>query len=299
MLEIEPDSRYGDVLEREVFNGILSGIALDGKSFFYVNPLEVIPEACKKDERKMHIKSVRQKWFGCACCPPNLARLVASIGTYAYTTDEDTLFVHLYMGSEFSHKDLSIRTESSFPDSGKVKISAQTSGKSDAVLALRIPSWCNDKYDFKADRELSQEYKDGYLYLKGFEDDTVIEIDFDMTSRIVVPDSKVREDLGRAALVRGPVVYCMEEKDDGKDLASLYIDATKEIREEETMEFGLPVTALIVSGYRKESSSRNDYVTPLYKGFEAIVKEEKEIRFIPYRLWANRGEGEMSVYINI
>lgn len=299
MLQIKADRKYSDVMELALFNGILSGIALDGKSFFYVNPLEVIPEACKKDERKMHIKSVRQKWFGCACCPPNLARLVASIGTYAYTTDEDTLFVHLYMGSEFSHKDLSIRTESSFPDSGKVKISAQTSGKSDAVLALRIPSWCNDKYDFKADRELSQKYKDGYLYLKGFEDDTVIEIDFDMTSRIVVPDSKVREDLGRAALVRGPVVYCMEEKDNGKDLASLYIDATKEIREEETMEFGLPVTALIVSGYRKESSSRNDYVTPLYKGFEAIVKEEKEIRFIPYRLWANRGEGEMSVYINI
>lgn len=299
MLQIKADRKYSDVMELALFNGILSGIALDGKSFFYVNPLEVIPEACKKDERKMHIKSVRQKWFGCACCPPNLARLVASIGTYAYTTDEDTLFVHLYMGSEFAHKDLSIRTESSFPDSGKVKISAQTSGKSDAVLALRIPSWCNDKYDFKSDRELSQEYKDGYLYLKGFEDDTVIEIDFDMTSRIVVPDSKVREDLGRAALVRGPVVYCMEEKDNGKDLASLYIDATKEIREEETMEFGLPVTALIVSGYRKESSSGNDYVTPLYKGFEAIVKEEKEIRFIPYRLWANRGEGEMSVYINI
>lgn len=299
MLQIKADRKYSDVMELALFNGILSGIALDGKSFFYVNPLEVIPEACKKDERKMHIKSVRQKWFGCACCPPNLARLVASIGTYSYTTDEDTLFVHLYMGSEFSHKDLSIRTESSFPDSGKVKISAQTSGKSDAVLALRIPSWCNDKYDFKSDRELSQEYKDGYLYLKGFEDDTVIEIDFDMTSRIVVPDNRVREDLGRAALVRGPVVYCMEEKDNGKDLASLYIDATKEIREEETMEFGLPVTALIVSGYRKESSSRNDYVTPLYKGFEAIVKEEKEIRFIPYRLWANRGEGEMSVYINI
>lgn len=299
MLQIKADRKYSDVMELALFNGILSGIALDGKSFFYVNPLEVIPEACKKDERKMHIKSVRQKWFGCACCPPNLARLVASIGTYAYTTDEDTLFVHLYMGSEFSHKDLSIRTESSFPDSGKVKISAQTSGKSDAVLALRIPSWCNDKYDFKSDRELGQEYKDGYLYLKGFEDDTVIEIDFDMTSRIVVPDNRVREDLGRAALVRGPVVYCMEEKDNGKDLASLYIDATKEIREEETMEFGLPVTALIVSGYRKESSSGNDYVTPLYKGFEAIVKEEKEIRFIPYRLWANRGEGEMSVYINI
>lgn len=85
MLEIAPKAKYADVMERALYNGILSGMALDGKSFFYVNPLEVNPESCHKDERKFHVKPVRQKWFGCACCPPNLARLLSSIGSYAYT----------------------------------------------------------------------------------------------------------------------------------------------------------------------------------------------------------------------
>ena len=100
MLEIEADSHYGDVLEQSLYNTVLSGMALDGKSFFYVNPLEVLPEACHKDQRKMHVKSVRQKWFGCACCPPNIARIVSSVASYAYTENEDTLWTHLYMGSE-------------------------------------------------------------------------------------------------------------------------------------------------------------------------------------------------------
>ena len=79
MLEIVPDAKYADIMERALYNGVLSGMALDGKSFFYVNPLEVLPEACHIDERKFHVIPVRQKWFGCACCPPNLARLISSI----------------------------------------------------------------------------------------------------------------------------------------------------------------------------------------------------------------------------
>ena len=94
MLEIKADRKYADVMERALYNGILSGMALDGKSFFYVNPLESLPEACHKDERKFHVKPVRQKWFGCACCPPNIARLLSSIASYAYTEAEDSLYVH-------------------------------------------------------------------------------------------------------------------------------------------------------------------------------------------------------------
>ena len=85
MLEIQAKAEYADVMELALYNGVLSGMALDGKSFFYVNPLEVLPEACHKDERKFHVKPIRQKWFGCACCPPNLARTVSSVASYAYT----------------------------------------------------------------------------------------------------------------------------------------------------------------------------------------------------------------------
>ena len=87
-------------MEQALYNTVLAGMALDGKSFFYVNPLEVLPEACHKDERKFHVKPVRQKWFGCACCPPNLARTLSSVSSYAFTEKDDTLFVHLYIGSD-------------------------------------------------------------------------------------------------------------------------------------------------------------------------------------------------------
>ena len=299
MLQIKADRKYSDVMELALFNGILSGIALDGKSFFYVNPLEVIPEAVKKDERKMHIKPVRQKWFGCACCPPNLARLVASIGTYAYTTDEDTLFTHLYMGSEITHKDVAFRFESDIPNTGKVKITAKAEGKSDVVLSLRIPSWCGDKYEIKTSRELTKSVRDGYLYLRGFEGETIIDIEFSMKPLIVVADDKVTEDKGRCSVVRGPIVYCMEEKDNGKSLRDIYIDTDTSFEEEMTSEFGLPVVALKAQGYRKTSCSEGEYITPLYREYKKELKEEQKIRLIPYRLWANRGEGEMSVFINL
>lgn len=100
MLEIEPVGEYADVMELALYNTTLAGMALDGKSFFYVNPLEVDPKACHQDERKFHVKPVRQKWFGCACCPPNIARIIESIQQYAYTVDDDssTLYTHLYIG---------------------------------------------------------------------------------------------------------------------------------------------------------------------------------------------------------
>ena len=119
MLEICPDVQYADVMEQALYNTVLSGMALDGKSFFYVNPLEVLPEACHKDERKFHVKPVRQKWFGCACCPPNLARTLSSVSSYAFTEKDDTLFVHLYIGSDIKKtvngKEVSIHMTSNFP----------------------------------------------------------------------------------------------------------------------------------------------------------------------------------------
>ena len=145
MLQIKPVSKYADIMERALYNGVLSGMALDGKSFFYVNPLEVNPEACHKDERKFHVKPVRQKWFGCACCPPNLARLISSIGSYAYTETDDTLFVHLYMGSSITKKingvDVEICIQSQFPWDGDVSLTVRAKD-SGLKLALRIPDWC-------------------------------------------------------------------------------------------------------------------------------------------------------------
>lgn len=148
MLQIKADARYADIMERELFNGVLSGMALDGKSFFYVNPLEVLPKACHEDERKFHVKPIRQKWFGCACCPPNIARLVSSIAAYACTENDDTLFVHLYMGCELTKKvgdkTASVKITSGFPYNGSVTININTDAPTEMTLALRLPGWADE-----------------------------------------------------------------------------------------------------------------------------------------------------------
>lgn len=152
MLQIRADSRYSDCMELALYNTVLAGMALDGKSFFYVNPLEVEPLGCKKDERRRHVKPVRQKWFGCACCPPNIARIVSSLGAYAYTQSESTLYTHLYVGSDIHVKlngtEVDFELESSFPWEGDVKAMLHVAGTKwedrtcCGTLAFRIPGWC-------------------------------------------------------------------------------------------------------------------------------------------------------------
>ena len=296
MLQLKADRRYSDVMELALYNGILSGMSLDGKSFFYVNPLEVLPEACEKDERKFHVKPVRQKWFGCACCPPNLARLITSIGTYAYTKSDDTLYVHLYMGSKLKFNDVDVEVKSAFPEEGSVTISTKSTDKT-INLALRIPGWCSDNYSISGAEDLNTEIKDGYLYIYDVKGDSDINLNFEMKPEVVIADSKVTEDIGRYAVVRGPIVFCMEEKDNGKNLRGISLNTDATIKEETTDEFGLPVTVLQCEGYRTVPKQADHYISRLYQKFDGIEKKPQNIRLIPYRLWANRGEGEMSVFI--
>ena len=318
MLEIAPKAKYADVMERALYNGILSGMALDGKSFFYVNPLEVNPESCHKDERKFHVKPVRQKWFGCACCPPNLARLLSSIGSYAYTENEDTLFVHLYMGSLLTKKvknqDVDVQIQSEFPWNGKVRITVRAKNTG-FKLALRIPGWCDSftlQYDGQTIHGLSDndadtsvvdfkriERKDGYLYISGFDqEEETITLDFPMEPQWIVANPAVREDAGKVALQRGPIVYCLEEKDNGADLHLLSVDPTKQpvsfdmkIQEEE-------VIALKAQGQREiqDSSDPDASQSALYAEYHVPEKESIELVYVPYYTWANRGENEMQVW---
>lgn len=295
MLEIEPDARYADVMEREVFNGILSGMALDGKSFFYVNPLEVNPIACHRDERKYHVKPVRQKWFGCACCPPNLARFLSSIGTYAYTENEDTLFVHLYVGGEL-HKetpdgDVDLNIVSDFPWNGKVRIKVAAKGK-DFTLALRIPDWCEGKYTLKG---FDNEYKveKGYIYLtKEWGDAEEIEIEFPMDVKILESNLTIRENIGKVAVARGPIVYCLEEQDNGKDLHLLLVDTKSEAKVNTLSIQGVNANQISLAGKRMKPGDS----TELYKKVSDELFVDTQLTYIPYYMWANRSENEMQVW---
>ena len=304
MLRIKADSKYADVMELALFNTVLSGMALDGKSFFYVNPLDVIPENCKKDERKTHVKPVRQKWFGCACCPPNIARLITSLGRYIYTEDENTLYTHLYVGSDTTKavngKPVSVSMESGFPNNGNVKIAVNGAEGSGFRLALRIPGWTNGKYRLDVTGASEKEEKDGYIYLGEFSESAAIDISFDMIPRLMAADSRVAEDNLKVAVTRGPIVYCMEEVDNGDKLRQIRIDKNVSFTEEMSGEFGYDVVTLKADAKRIiPSVSAPKPFGELYGEFSSFEEKEISLRLIPYYLWANRGENEMSVYINI
>lgn len=306
MLEIEADSSYADVMEQALYNTVLAGMALDGKSFFYVNPLEVVPEACERDERKRHVKAVRQKWFGCACCPPNLARLVSSIGAYVYTQSEDTIYTHLYVGSilncTINGTAVDLRMESGFPWNGGAKVTVHTEKAAVGTLAFRIPGWCR-KHRAVTTAEVQERTEKGYLYLTGtWKDGDTVELDFPMEVRCLTASTKVREDAGRLAFMRGPVCYCMEEADNGKNLHLLRVDTeklcalgtAKAVQVEKNTELGHEMWILKVPGKRQEETMDAE---SLYADYSPAAPSEVTLTFVPYYAWNNRGEGEMSVWV--
>ncbi len=277
MAEIHPDSRYHNVAERALFNNILSGMAEDGKSFFYSNLLEVDPEACKKDSRKHYVSTVRQKWFGCACCPPNLARIISSLGEYCVSQNDETVFVHQYVGSKIKADNADIEIISDYAENGRVSISVNP--KKPIKLALRIPEWSEGF-------SISQPYeiKDGYAYIE-ISEKTEIKLDFKPEARLVKCSNRVRENVGKAAVSRGPFVYCIEEVDNGKNLQM--------IRVKNDSVFVKDGEAIIADGFREKEDSS------LYSTLKEIEETPCKIRFIPYYRWANRGENEMTVYVRI
>lgn len=298
MLELNPDSKYADIMERELYNVVLAGMGLDGKSFFYVNPLEVVPKACHEDERKEHVKPVRQKWFGCACCPPNLARLISSIGSYVFTETEDTVFVHLYIGSHMEKKLESglaeIDIQSGFPWNGDAAIRIECQETQTFTVALRIPDWCGT-YRIKGAEGAQTKEKDGYLYLtKAWKSDCV-QIEFPMEVRMMEADLRVRENIGKAAVMRGPIVYCLEEADNGKDMHLLKMDENAPFETEQKEIAAQSVTAVKAYGWRQ----RKEPKTGLYSPYAKAGYDRTLLTWIPYYAWANRGEGEMQVWTRI
>lgn len=329
MLELRPESRYADVCELALYNTVLSGMALDGRSFFYVNPLEVVPEACRKDSRKSHVKPVRQKWFGCACCPPNIARIVSSVAAYAYTEREATLWFHLYMGSVLSKqvgdRELCLHVDTDMPWGGHVTVRVQAQGTVPCTLAMRIPGWSGsgraeiacggsplrlawegsgEGLCVQGDSLCVVSVRDGYLYLDGeWREGDSVSLDFSMDVHMVEPDGRVREDIGKVAFVRGPVVYCMEEADNGKALHLYRADPARigshcrNVAVEMTEELGHHMAVLRVPGKRCVSAQCEGGA--LYREYAPARYEDVTLTFIPYYAWSNRGEGEMSVWVNV
>lgn len=314
MLQIAPRAEYADVMELALYNTVLDGVALDGKSFYYVNPLAVVPEACRKDSRLHHVKPVRQPWFGCACCPPNLARIVADLGSYAYTASETTLFMHLYVGgtaeAALGGAPITLEVSADLPFRGDgvahVRVAAPVTG----TLAFRIPGWSGDDGSAlvtgaeQAGR-VGRATRDGYLYLTGeWHDGDEVTFNFPLPVRVVEASPRVREDIGKVAFTRGPVTFCLEEADNGADLHLLRLDPRAlepgAISVEEWDGLGEPMVRLLVPALRETRADRPIEATAsgaLYRGYRPATTTPVTARLIPYYAWANRGENEMSVWM--
>lgn len=301
MAEITRDAAYIDIVERALYNTVLSGIGMDGKSFFYVNPLEVWPDNCMEKTSKEHVKPVRQKWFGVACCPPNIARTLASLGQYIYMADDSSLYVNLYLSNsmevELAGNRYHIEQHSFFPKEGKTILTIETLGcnKSEINLALRIPGYTSDFQILLNDEPVTDyEIVRGYAILKGnFAKDTVA-IEYNTRAKFIHANPEVRADSGKVAIMKGPLVYCLEEVDNGSNLASIFVDTKQvpiEIYEPDLLGGTMKV---ICKG--KKISQKSWKENELYVD-KSIVMEDVDLTAIPYCSWGNRKTGEMIVWI--
>ena len=236
MGNITGEAKYYDVVERALYNTVLAGIALDGKSFFYVNPLEVWPDNCIPRTSREHVKPVRQKWFGVACCPPNIARTLASLGQYIYGADQNSLYVNLFISNQTSvdlgGREISVQMQTRFPWDMSVDIACKGVPASGIRLAVRIPDYAGSFTVTKAGTQqpLAFSREKGYAVIS-LTEDAGLRIEMDAKARFVRSNPLVRADSGKVALVRGPIVYCLEEVDNGPNLAAVYVDSGTEIKE--------------------------------------------------------------------
>ena len=299
MAQITGQASYMDVVELELYNNILAGIALDGKSFFYVNPLEVWPDNCISRTSLEHVKPVRQKWFGVACCPPNIARTLASVGQYMVFQDQDGIYINLYISSrlevQIAGMPVRIIMESLMPLSGQCDFHVISEPASLFVLALRIPSYAADFCIMdQHGKSLAYEERGGYAYLKAGSETGRFTVLWKMECRYIRGNPQIRAVSGKVALMRGPVVYCLEEIDNGANLPGIYLDTSitpREIVDEEL--FGRTV-CMTLAGKRIRPWERSQV---LYGEIPPCL-EDTELKAIPYFLWNNRTPGEMLVWIN-
>ncbi len=301
MLQLDVDREYADAMERALYNGVLSGISLDGTSYFYVNPLEVWPTACEKRQDHAHVLPVRQPWYGCACCPPNLARLFASLGTYVYSESDETIYVHLYVGSEgrfsIGGQSVTLSQTTDYPWGGVVDMRLDLEKEASFVVALRLPGWCRAPKLAVNGESVDVDFvnRKGYATItRTWRSGDTIRLDLPMPVERVHARLEVREDVGTVALQRGPMIYCLEEVDNGPNLPAIGLrrDARLVVDGQVRALGDVPVVSF--TGCRRRAVAPS---APLYSAEEPAY-EDVAVRAVPYYAWGNRKPGEMLVWIN-
>jgi uncharacterized protein len=282
------DARYADVVERALYNGVLAGVSLDGTRFFYVNPLE---------SRGSHRRS---EWFGCACCPPNVARTVASVGGYAYAESDNALWVNLYIQgmakARVSGQPVRLRVATAYPWDGRVELRPGLDEPASFELRLRIPGWCqHPTVAVNGERVRQPKIDRGYLVLnRTWRDGDLVVLDLPMEVRRVMAHPRVRANTGRVAFERGPVVYCFEEGDQASSLGGVYVPASAGFHPE--LRPGLLGGVVVLEGVG-ERLPAVDWRRRLYQA--APAAERVALRAVPYAVWANREAMPMQVWMPV
>ena len=295
MLRLRPQSRYADIMERALYNNVLSGISRDGTHYFYVNPLSVKPDVAHYRQDLESVSTERVGWFGCACCPPNVIRTLTGLGGYLYTRFDNRVLQHLYIGNEASFDlsgyKVSLKCESAMPWKGEASICVEAERPFE--LGLRIPYYAKNFTITLNGSAASWENCEGYGVLT-VKDGDRISIYFDMDAVFYSANPRVTEDCGRVAVVRGPLVYCAEQADNGELLHDFRVNTALGCSLKEEKILG-GITTLTVHGTRSAAKAWKDHA--LYRPTEEAIREEATLKLIPYFLWNNRGEGEMNVWM--
>ena len=291
------DSKYYDVVERTLYNGLISGVALDGGGFFYPNPLESMGQ------------HQRQPWFGCACCPSNIARFIPSLPGYVYAVNGDDVYVNLFMSNtgnlKVNGKDVVISQQTNYPWNGNIAFTVDKNKAGNFDLKLRIPRWVqnrpvpSDLYKYSDGKRLGYTVTvngkpadgtltaDGYYSIaRNWKKGDKVELHLDMEPRTVKADNRVEADRGRIAVERGPIVYCAEWPDNDFDVLSIFVNQKPQFTVTEKPELLEGIVTLTTDG---QVLSYDD------KG--RLAAKDVKLNLIPYYAWCHRGSGNMAVWL--
>jgi DUF1680 family protein len=304
MFQLHGESKYIDVLERSLYNGLISGVGLDGKSFFYTNAMEV-----KKTSNHHHLEAERAGWFECSCCPTNLTRLIPSIPGYMYATGNDGIYINLFAASTsnivLNKKSVSIVQENNYPWDGRLTFKIDPKGAQNFSIFLRVPGWAENQIvpsSLYSQKTASQhkvtisingkpvEYQidKGYATLnRTWKKGDVVVMTLPMDVQKIVADKRLSDDIGKIALERGPLVYCAEWKDNDGLTSNLILSPEATF----TTEFrpGLLNGVVILKGEANAIKVNSDRQT--------VETRKQPFVAIPYYSWANRGKGEMVIWL--
>ena len=304
MFHLDPDSRYIDIMERAIYNGSLSGLSADGVGFFYANPLAAYPGVNPMGRWSGILDSGhfrRVDWFFCPCCPPNISRLIASIGEYSYSQQGNRVYVQLYHENsatlDVAGQGFSLEQATEYPWDGTIAFQINAEQPVSFELALRIPDWCGEfALSLNGARQAVSVEKGYALISREWSDGDRIELILAMPVERALPHREIRQAAGQVALQRGPLIYCLEEADNGPRLANVCIPSTAELQAIFDDDLFGGVAAIEGDGLRIELSPDN---SALYRFHSREQFEETAFRFraIPYYLWANREPGEMRVWL--